>query len=94
MSSAQENRAIRDYLDLLKDWVYNAWINGVEFDEIHQSLVHYRDPWIRSVTDSQVHPAEPSDKILKRKHTSIGAETVENESATSTLALRSTAKKS
>jgi hypothetical protein len=48
MSSTQENKAMRDYLDLCKGWFFDVYANhGVEFDEIHEALVHYRQPWVR-----------------------------------------------
>jgi hypothetical protein len=44
---------MRDYLDLCKDWFFDLYaVHGVEFDEIHQALVHYREPWVRSVVES------------------------------------------
>ncbi|CZR59521.1 uncharacterized protein PAC_09415 [Phialocephala subalpina] len=48
MSESQKNKAIREYLNLsIKDWAYDLYANhGVRFDEIHEALVHYREPWI------------------------------------------------
>jgi hypothetical protein len=47
MSTTQENKAMRDYLELCKDWVFDLYSNhGVRFNEIYRALVHYREPWV------------------------------------------------
>jgi hypothetical protein len=63
MSSTQENKAMRDYLDLCKDWFFEVYANnGVEFDEIHEALVHYRQPWVRCVSESLNTIHQPADE--------------------------------
>lgn len=51
MALKKPNRDIHLYLELHRDWIYDLYSNyGLKLDEIHEALVHHRDPWIRSVT--------------------------------------------
>ena len=53
MAESQEREAVKLYLDTQVKfwycWLFN--VHGVRFDEIHQALVHHREPWIASVID-------------------------------------------
>jgi hypothetical protein len=58
MSSQQERKALKDemrmHLDLwVRDWVFELYNHGVRFNEVHQALVHYREPWVELVFEGQ-----------------------------------------
>ncbi|KIM96841.1 hypothetical protein OIDMADRAFT_58394 [Oidiodendron maius Zn] len=47
MALKKPNRDIHLYLELHRDWIYDLYSNyGWKLDEIHEALVHHRDPWI------------------------------------------------
>jgi len=53
MADTRERDAVKRYLDdqvmSWFCWLFN--VHGVRFDEIHQALVHHREPWISSVIE-------------------------------------------
>lgn len=58
MSSRQERKALKDelrkHLDLwVRDWVFDLYSHGVKFNEFHQALVHYQEPWVELVFAGQ-----------------------------------------
>jgi hypothetical protein len=44
--------AIRDYLDLYKDCIFDLYANGVEFGEIHAALFRWLELRARSVSET------------------------------------------